>query len=63
LWKLEENPPESDEEEKKNDEAPSLFKLTPSDCLIDLSKYGAFLMQCFENKLAELKIIYRGTDH
>ena len=37
LWKIEENPPESEEEEEKNAEPPSLFKLTPSDCLIDLS--------------------------
>jgi hypothetical protein len=28
-----------------------------------MNKYGAFLMQCFEDKLAELKMIYRGTDH
>ncbi len=63
MWKLEENAPESEEEEQKNEEPPSQFKLTPSDCLINLSKYRDFLIKCFDDKLAELKMIFRGNNH
>ena len=28
-----------------------------------MDKYQAFLMKCFEEKLIELKMIYRGTEH
>jgi hypothetical protein len=41
----------------------SSFTLAPSDSLIDLSKHEAFLVKCFEEKLAELNRIYKGTDH
>ena len=28
-----------------------------------MGKYQAFLMKCFDERLAELKMIYRGTEH
>ena len=28
-----------------------------------MSKYQAFLMKCFDDKLAELMMIYQGTEH
>jgi hypothetical protein len=40
-----------------------LFKLTPSNCLIYLSIHETLLMEWFDGKLAELKMIYRGKDH
>jgi hypothetical protein len=53
LWKLQENltdVEEAKEEEKRLEQLLlPLFKLTPSDSLIDLSKHGAFLMKCFED--------------
>ena len=39
------------------------FKLSPTDGLIDMSKHEALIKQWFDNKLAELKMVYRGTDH
>lgn len=41
----------------------STFKLTPSDCLIDMNKHKGLLMKWFDDKLLELKMIYRGTEH
>ena len=39
------------------------FKLTPSNCLIDMTIHEDMLVQWFDEKLAELKMIYRGTEH
>ncbi len=41
----------------------STFKLIPTDGLIDMAKHSELLMKWFDNKLVELKMIYRGTDH
>jgi hypothetical protein len=40
----------------------SKFSVTPPECLIDMSKYEAFLVKCFNEKLAELNRIYKGSD-
>ncbi len=40
----------------------SLFKLTPSDCLIDWSEHQALIMKWFDDKLIELKMIYRASE-
>jgi len=36
----------------------SSISLTPSDCLIEMSKHEAFLIKSFDNKLAGLNRIY-----
>jgi len=51
---------------KKKDipEIPSSFLLSPDEgCLIDMSKHKEMLMNWFDDKLYELKMIYRGTEH
>ena len=37
--------------------------MSPGDGLISLSKHEGLLKKWFEEKLAELKIIYRASDH
>jgi hypothetical protein len=40
----------------------STFKLTPTDCLIDMKKYAGLMMKWFDDKLLELKMICRMTE-
>jgi hypothetical protein len=42
---------------------PFKFKLTPNDCLIDMKKHAKLIMNWFYEKLLELNMIYRGTEH
>jgi hypothetical protein len=42
---------------------PFKFKLTPNDCLIDMKKHAKLIMNWFDDKLLELNMIYRGTEH
>lgn len=37
--------------------------MTPSETLIDLSKHAESFREWFDDKLVDLKMIYRGTDH
>ncbi len=37
--------------------------MTPADTLIDLSKHGGLLKNWFDDKLVELKRIYRASEH
>ena len=39
------------------------MKLTPADTLVDFTKHGGLLRKWFDDKIAELKMIYRASEH
>jgi hypothetical protein len=49
--------------EQPQDQIIQPIKLAPSDCLISMTKHQDLLAKWFDDKLAELKMIYRGTKH